>query len=382
MSIKNSVVYSYYQDYDFSRKLKDIDYNFWILLIDTNILNKRHFMLKINQIKTKQIPNANYHAWILSLKDLPMTEYTNQTIEINNYGNLSGITETYMQNFSYYLINYNGNDHIYYYESGDSILQNDNDISYYIKAEPNETIYINKINLINNNLFNTNFKQLVKIYDEIKISENFIRKELNFDLSKIKANNGDSTNINIGNDNEYIIDNNNLYIKSNSKWNLITIGNFMIESNNLKFNNKNIEINLPDLPDFTEINANKINSINDTPQSNGYYIYNNQLWEFTDAWSEWNQVMGGFFKINSNNIEYNNKFFKIDSEGYINEFKDSLVIIDSKNDLYNGMSYESSYKKTTYDVKYLNNISLGLEGDNLFMVSLFLRSKTNSTIYL
>ncbi len=46
------------------------------------------------------------------------------------------------------------------------------------------------------------------------------------------------------------------------------------------------------------------------------------------------------------------------------------------------MTYNSSYINSTYDFKYFYDTLLSLEGDNLFMVTLFLRSKTNLTVFL
>ena len=64
------------------------------------------------------------------------------------------------------MINNNGSYHIYYYENlgyGTAIYPHD-DISYYIKANPGQIMKFDKVYLINNDIFNTNCKQLVKIY--------------------------------------------------------------------------------------------------------------------------------------------------------------------------------------------------------------------------
>jgi len=376
MTIKNSVVYSYYQDYDFSKKLKDVDYDNWILLIDTNILTKRHFMLKLNEIKNKQIPCANYNIWILPMKNLPIIRHSNQNISINQNGEITNLNS--LQDYSYYLIKYNGSSYIYYFETGNSIIPNDIDIQYNLKAPQNQTINISEIFIINNDIFNTNFKQLVKIYDTIYLKENFINKELQLSVKQITANKGTSTNDSLGNNNDYIIDYNNLYQKIDSEWQIITYGNYFIKSDNLDYKNKNVEIYLNQ---FTKKTANTIESIDEPPlNQNIYYIFQNQLWEYKD--NNWQQIFEGDFKIISDSVNYNNKYFNIDSDGFINQIKNSLNILENKIEFYNGMTYNSFYLKTIYDVKYLNEISIGLDGDNLFLVTLFLKSKTDPILFL
>jgi hypothetical protein len=175
MSIKNNIVYSYYQDYDFSKKLSNVNYNNWVLLIDTNRKVPRHFIVKVNEIKTKQIPSSNYNSWLLPLTYIPNTELS-VNISVDEYGNINNITG--IPNYSYYLITYNGKDCIYFYESGSSILASDN-ISYYnIRGQSGIPLNIKKIYLINNNVFNSNYKQLVKIYNKVYTVEDFNRKEV------------------------------------------------------------------------------------------------------------------------------------------------------------------------------------------------------------
>jgi hypothetical protein len=62
---------------------------------------------------------------------------------------------------------------IYYYDSGTSIIINDN-INYYNIKNKN----INEIYLIDNDLFNTEMKQLIKLYKINQVSENYITKEI------------------------------------------------------------------------------------------------------------------------------------------------------------------------------------------------------------
>jgi len=448
MTIKNSVVYSYYQDYEFSKKLKDIDYDNWILLIDTDILTKRHFMLKVNEIKNKQIPCANYNIWILPMKNLPIIKHSNQDISINQNGEITNLNN--LQDYSYYLIKYNNSSYIYYFETGNSIIPNDINIQYNLKAPQNQTINIREIFIINNDIFNTDFKQLVKIYDTLKFKENFINKELQLSVNQIIANKGTSTDNTVGNNNDYIIDYNNLYQKINSEWNIVTKGTYLIKSDNLDYDNKILEIDyqktieiidvedniiFPEYPidnvsyiingnilykynnnKWNEIYANvsqvEVELIPD-PIKDNLYIYENKLFKYTGTWyqievivsqievksiiqpvingyyiyqntlfklGEWEFVKKGYFKIkivNNNDSYYKNKYIYIGYDYNIYEIKNSLNF-GNKTELYKGMTYKSSYLKTIYDIKYLTEISIGLEGDNLFLVTLFLKSKTNS----
>ena len=147
------------------------------------------------------------------------------------------------------------------------------------------------------------------------------------DFQKIIANNGDSTNNDIGSDNDYIIDNNNLFKKINSKWKLITKGSFIIKSDNLNFNNTKVQINLEN---FIEIQADETISIIDSPASIGFYIYQNKLYEFTVT-DTWNQITSGRYKIiNTNLNEFMNRYYFIESSGLLNQVYNSLTLYDSK----------------------------------------------------
>ncbi len=175
MSIKNSFIYSYYQDYDFSKKLGNVNYDNWVLLIDLNRTIPRNYMLKISELKSKQIPSATYNSWILPMTVLPMIEYT-VNISVDEFGNLTNISG--IPEYSYYIIKYNGNMCVYYYEKGTTVTSSDNIPYYNIRGSPGSPLNIKKIYLINNSIFNTNSKQLLKIYNNVTVIEDFNKKEV------------------------------------------------------------------------------------------------------------------------------------------------------------------------------------------------------------
>ena len=60
-------------------------------------------MLKLQDITTKQIPNDNYHTWLYPSNTLKLIPY-NVNIAVDILGNVFGISNTIIPNYSYYLI--------------------------------------------------------------------------------------------------------------------------------------------------------------------------------------------------------------------------------------------------------------------------------------
>jgi hypothetical protein len=169
--IRGGTIYSYYADGSFTRDILNTDPNYYILLIDTSV--GRYFILKICDIKTKQIPKGNYHTYILPSYSVNTIEYNVTNISIDSNGNISGLAANNLPTYSFYMI---GNV-VYFYTTGDTINIVDS-IAYFNQTNitSNMTIY-----LIDNTLFNTELKQMIGITMNFNLNENFITKKLNVD---------------------------------------------------------------------------------------------------------------------------------------------------------------------------------------------------------
>jgi len=169
--IKNSQLFYYYENYDFTKILYNFPQNFFILLIDKYYNN---FILPINTIKQYQIPLGIYHTWLLPSDHLELIEINLvYPIFIDNY--IVIINNNKLLEYSYYLIEYNNKKTIYYYKTGPIIyIHYTFHINYYIDNAFN----ITKIYLINNNLFNTNAKQFIDNKYKVFCYENIIDKKL------------------------------------------------------------------------------------------------------------------------------------------------------------------------------------------------------------
>jgi hypothetical protein len=171
MVLSNNIVYDiYYQSQSLTMMLKTTPMDNMILMID--MANRRYFMNSIGMVSTNQIPNSNYNIWLYPKSQLNTVEY-NVDITIDESGNISGMSNTNIPTYSFYVIEYNGMQTIYYYESGDSIIVSD-DISYYNVRN----VILDKIYLINGNMFKTDMKQMLGLYKEYNMIENFVTKQL------------------------------------------------------------------------------------------------------------------------------------------------------------------------------------------------------------
>jgi hypothetical protein len=171
MLISNNQVYSYFKNFSFSKQLREVDNDNYILLVDLTKTPNRHFMFKKKDIVSSKIPFGSYHSWYIPKDYLNLVPF-NVNITIDNSGTVSNISN--IPTHSYYLIK-NGNfSCIYYYESGNTISISDN-ISYY---QVKNVVSITQIYMIDNKLFNIDMKQLISLYKTKQASENFITKEL------------------------------------------------------------------------------------------------------------------------------------------------------------------------------------------------------------
>ena len=183
MIIVNNYVYDlYYYQSNISNSLKLTDLSLYILLVD--LTNKRHFMLPVGSVKSSMIPQSNYNIWLFPQSQLNFVDIShNITIDIS--GNVSGMSG--LPTFCYYNISDGSNNTIYYYETGDTINVSYN-CPYYMIKNTN----ITTISMIDNNMFNTDVKQLIQISKKFNLSENFISKKLL--LNEVNTNNFDSYN--------------------------------------------------------------------------------------------------------------------------------------------------------------------------------------------
>lgn len=177
MLISNNRVYSYFKNYQFSKQLREIDDDNYILLVDLTKMPNRHFMLKKKDIKTYQIPFGSYHCWYIPKTYLNLVPF-NVNISIDDLGVVHGMYN--IPSHSYYLISSDNFTCIYYYGSGTTITPSDL-IDYY---QVKNVASITKIYMIDNKLFNIDMKQLVSLYKNKKASENFITKELTKNLTE------------------------------------------------------------------------------------------------------------------------------------------------------------------------------------------------------
>ncbi len=160
-----------------SQDIININTSYYVLFVDLSYNN--HFMCQIKDIKNKQIPNGNYHTWILKSENLDLIKYSVNNIIIDSKCSIHKINN--IPEYSYYLIRHNNNSCIYYYESGSDIIINYPLINYYLLNDINERYNINKISemfLIDNRLFDVDMRQLIKISKKYDITENLIESQI------------------------------------------------------------------------------------------------------------------------------------------------------------------------------------------------------------
>lgn len=170
--IRGGLIYSYYEEYNFSRELRDTDDRNYVFLFD--LTKDRYFILRIKDIIDKQIPQGNYHCWLIPRTDLQTIPYVCD-IDIDSNGNLSNMNSNpNLPTYSFYLISNNFDSCVYYYEKGDTVTVSDPNIKYYYIKNLN----VKQIYLLDNDAISTQMKQLLKLYKSKTCSEHFINKEL------------------------------------------------------------------------------------------------------------------------------------------------------------------------------------------------------------
>ena len=172
MQITNNIVYSYQP----AQKLEITPSEQYILLVDLS--KSRYFMTTVGDISNNIVPKSNYMTWLFPNNKLHLISF-NVSINIDISGNISGLSNSRLPTYSYYMIRNGNNSCIYYYTYGDTIKVLDWTYGYYsIKSTNISTIY-----LIDNNMFNTDVKQLLGLIKPVKNkkgNENFITKDISF----------------------------------------------------------------------------------------------------------------------------------------------------------------------------------------------------------
>ena len=177
--ILNNQIYSYFKNYEFSKQIREISDDSYILLIDLTKQQNRHFIFEKKNMINFEIPEGAYHSWTLPKNYLNFINYdVDLDIDINGNINFNNIPN--IPTYSYYQISNNLNRSIYYYQKGSTINVSDFINYYQIK----DIKSIKQIQMIDNKLFNIDMKQLINIYKNVDASENFITKTLTKNITE------------------------------------------------------------------------------------------------------------------------------------------------------------------------------------------------------
>jgi hypothetical protein len=156
-------------------------------------MDYHHYILKVNEIATRQIHPDNYNLWIYPNSELKLIEYKfNGSITADGSGNIFlNFNTTYLPKYCYYLLQSNTKDCIYYYETGNYIKIFNEQSNYYIKNDTILSMY-----LLDNSMFPPQMKQLLSLKSSIdstkivSIKEDYIGKELDIKLQSSQINIG------------------------------------------------------------------------------------------------------------------------------------------------------------------------------------------------
>jgi len=152
MVIKNHVVYSYDNNL-----LLNYDKNNYVLLIN----NYNKYFIKIKDINI--IPHNNYHCWVYN-SDLPRIYIDIDVIINNNELTFNDI----LPNYCFYQCN----NIIYYYETGN--------VMYSIDINIINNISFKGIYLIDNDIFDTDVRQMLKVSKKCYITENYVDNTISY----------------------------------------------------------------------------------------------------------------------------------------------------------------------------------------------------------
>lgn len=204
--ISNFVAYSNYRISESTRKIIETDDEHYIMLI--NLFDLRFYISKKKNVKSLQIPEGNYHTWILNKSVIDVIKL-DKTYKIQLNGNLTSNTELdFIKNSFYMVKGTNDEECFYYYESGNTISTNSSIIQYYLQIIGSSTTPIDKdeIYLVDNDLFDVINYQFIKTYKLQTCTENFLRKTITNTQSIFDY----DTNENLAFNSEYVFDNLNI----------------------------------------------------------------------------------------------------------------------------------------------------------------------------
>jgi hypothetical protein len=171
--IKNGYIYYYNELFNI---INNIENDKYVLMIDSD---NQQYMLLVNDIKIKKIPNNNYKILYFDNlhSKLPLIQIDyNLNITTDANGNVFFSKLPNIPTYSYYyMYDTLGNKAIYYYETGLNIMRkNDYTTDYFLINSIISSLY-----LIDNSIFNNNYKQLLKIKSKsATITEDIINKKL------------------------------------------------------------------------------------------------------------------------------------------------------------------------------------------------------------
>ncbi len=203
LTLRNSAAYSIYESSEYTKKIIETDDENYIMLI--SLINSQYFILKKKNIKSLQIPEGNYHTWILNKNTFDVIKL-NKTYTLETNGNLLGLNN--LITYSFYMVTNSNNECFYYYDSGTNILTNSPNINYYknIVGSSSVSVTKNEIYLVDNDLFDVVNYQYIKSYKQQNLTENFLTKNIKSQQSSLIY----DTNENLAFDSNFVLDNINI----------------------------------------------------------------------------------------------------------------------------------------------------------------------------
>ena len=156
MEIKYNIIYNYINNINYS------DDNYVLLTDESHI-----YFILLSEINL--VLPSNYNCWIYLNDNLPLIYY-DIDITIDNNSNVN--FNSYLPNYSFYMIKYDNKQFIYYYEK-ENIMNNHLSNNIF-------NITIRGIYLIDNDIFDSQLKQMMKVYYTDNFYENYISKTINY----------------------------------------------------------------------------------------------------------------------------------------------------------------------------------------------------------
>ena len=295
-----------------------INSGYYYIISNNNIYNNNY--IYVNKDSTLVI----FHQINISIyTTLPIIGINDTYIVYNNNLYYGSLNTWNIITSGYYNINNNNNNKNYYVNVTNSlnIFNNINIIVYdtlplvinnnNIYIIYNNQLYIsnnNSWNLINNDYFYTTSNN--DLYNNKYIYINNSQLTI-FSIIYATYNNIALTN-DIGNDGDYIINNSQIYYKTNSTWVIIKSNNFVIYTDNIFYNYKNIIIdNNGIISLFNNITINNYTVLPTNISNGAYILVNNQLYYGNN--NLWNIIFNGYYLLTSTVSTLNNIYLYINN---------------------------------------------------------------------